>query len=279
MATPDAPASGAARATAAGVTMAAVSNAQTASYAQTVSQTWDGFAMVDGIAVAWLSTRPTATMSLPPLANPLATPLADPFDDPEWVSADDRRRRHVAGRWLLAELATELGIDGDGVGTRVVSDHCTLCGKAHGRPWLLVGESAIIGSATAPTTGHGPTSQGYRLPASISHSGGLTIAALALRGTVGIDVESLAAHREPALDGDTLQAWTRTEAILKADGRGLTVPIEDVVTSPAAAPSIGRKSRGLHNPHTATIVGSPVRYRTVDLTLPSGWVGSLASAR
>lgn len=269
MATPDAPASGAARAGAAGVTMAAVSNAQT------VPQTWDGFAMVDGIAVAWLSTRPTATVPLPPLANP----LANPFDDPEWVRADDRRRRHVAGRWLLAELATELDIDGVGVGTRVVSDRCAHCGKAHGRPWLLVGDSATIGSTTAPTTGHGPTSQGSRLPVSISHSDGLTIAALALRGTVGIDVETLAAHREPALDGDTLQAWTRTEAILKADGRGLTVPIEDVVTSPAAVPSIGRKSRGLHNPHTATIVGSPVRYRTVDLTLPSGWVGSLASAR
>jgi 4'-phosphopantetheinyl transferase len=88
---------------------------------------------------------------------------------------------------------------------------------------------------------------GRRIPLSLSHADGWAAAAAHLRRCVGIDVEParelpprfsryfLSGDEETAVDGwedpstSLLAAWTVKEAVLKATGRGLSVPPSRVV--------------------------------------------------
>lgn len=157
-------------------------------------------------------TWPGAGLS-PELVDATGTPFRVahlPLDDARRVRAlellsgaeSERQRRNpsdgfLLGRLLLQELAVEL--TGAPVAITAV---CPQCGEEHGRP----------------------TSETLWL--SVAHTDDVVVAAAA-RVPVGIDVERADAA-VPAEFGGTAAAWTRLEAVLKADGRGVVVDPADV---------------------------------------------------
>jgi 4'-phosphopantetheinyl transferase len=143
------------------------------------------------------------------------------------------RDRFLAGRMLLRALVAEqLGLAPDAVPLVAT---CPDCGGPHGRPELA----------------------GSDLRVSLTHAGGLVIAVATHGRAIGIDAEPLAeplradaTARDAAIRsvaaGEGLLHWTRVEAALKADGRGLRVKPSDVHIDDTTA--------------TASIPGSPKRY-------------------
>lgn len=127
--------------------------------------------------------------------------------------------RFVVGRVLVRILAAELtGLSASEI---TVSAVCAECGGPHGRPVVSGPGGALEG-----------------LSVSIAHCALAVVAAASWDGAVGIDVEPVvsSADRSSAIlqvagapfsdsmrPADPLQHWTRIEAALKADGRGLTV--------------------------------------------------------
>ena len=117
--------------------------------------------------------------------------------------SDRERERFLTGRMLLRELAAELtGLPLESI---TVTAACPDCGREHGQPRV---DGVFV---------------------SLSHAGGVTVAAASADAPVGIDIEPrdapperLAAIHDVA-GGDDLAHWTRVEAVLKADGRGLRV--------------------------------------------------------
>ncbi len=114
----------------------------------------------------------------------------------------------LAGRMLLRGLAAEL--TGRGLASITVTAACPDCGREHGQPRV---EGLFV---------------------SLSHAGNLAVAVASTSTPIGVDVERrdtgversgvtrLTAIRRVA-GGDDLEHWTRVEAVLKADGRGLRV--------------------------------------------------------
>jgi 4'-phosphopantetheinyl transferase len=94
-------------------------------------------------------------------------------------------------------------------------------------------------SATCPDCGgpHGaPRILGANVFVSLAHCAAIVVAVASIRGPVGVDVEARAevsTDRIAAIEALTgersLQRWTRTEAILKADGRGLRVDPAELI--------------------------------------------------
>jgi 4'-phosphopantetheinyl transferase len=160
----------------------------------------------------------------------------------------DRRRAFVLGRGLIADLVE--GLAPGEADWSVANGPCPRCGARHGRVEVT----------------------GAPLVASVSYAPGLVVAAVAPRdqaGRLGIDVESDAADSTRTRDlqrllgcsgQPVLRRWTRLEAILKADGRGLLVD-----------PASVRVSRGV-----GRIAGEPARYQVADLQGPTGYLVSLA---
>ncbi|TCL84474.1 4'-phosphopantetheinyl transferase [Rathayibacter sp. PhB179] len=124
--------------------------------------------------------------------------------------------RFVFGRVLLRMLAGELlGLPASMIR---VTARCSRCGGPHGRPWIEGAE---------------------HLSVSIAHCPGAVVVAASSAGVVGVDVEPVAGPPErgvaitriagaPFATGgfraaDPILHWTRIEAALKADGRGLDV--------------------------------------------------------
>ena len=160
----------------------------------------------------------------------------------------DRRREFVVGRSLVAALVG--GLFPDATGWSVGTGVCGRCGERHG-PVELAGVPAVAG---------------------VSYARGLVVAAVSPSETVGslaVDVELDAADTTRTRDltrllgrsrQPVLRRWTRIEAVLKADGRGLLVDPGDV------------RLQGL----TATIAGGRTRYQLADGDGPPGYVISLA---
>jgi 4'-phosphopantetheinyl transferase len=163
------------------------------------------------------------------------------------VRADDQDRLTVGAALARLVLARHLGSPAD----RIRFDRtCPTCGAQHGKPRLV--------------DHHGG------LWFSISHSGQRIAVAVVEGGLVGVDVERL----HPALDVDALvpqvlsqweQArfaglppvdrprglltyWTRKEALLKADGDGLRVPMGAITVSGPDEPPVLRRWSGRSQP-------------------------------
>jgi len=160
----------------------------------------------------------------------------------------DRRREFLIGRCLVHALVGVLFPDAAGWG--VGAGACQRCGQRHG-PVEITGVPAVAG---------------------VSYSRGLVVAAVAptrLASRLGVDVELDAVDTTRKRDLERLlgrarqpvpRRWTRIEAVLKADGRGLLV-------EPAEVRVRGR---------AASIAHSPNRYQVADVPGPEGYVISLA---
>ncbi|HEY3409091.1 MAG TPA: hypothetical protein VGK53_13040 [Propionicimonas sp.] len=194
-------------------------------------------------SLAWAATSPGPVRTRPRL-NDLT-----PRDQARAAGFGvDRRREFVVGRSLVSSLIGRLFPDASGwsIGTRA----CARCGKRHGAV-EVVGVPAVAG---------------------VSYARGIVVAAVALSpptGSVGVDVELDAADTTRTRDLERLLGrsrqpvllrWTRIEAVLKADGRGLLVEPRDV------------RVRGTH----ASIAGDTTRYELAEVAGPPGYVISLA---
>lgn len=149
---------------------------------------------------------------------------------------------------------------------------CPECAAPHGKPRVL----------TAAGDDH-------EVQLSVSHSGARVVLAVRFGAAVGVDVELI----DPAVDVEALaeqilspdewagyrraadprtallRYWTRKEAVLKATGDGLRVPMRDITVSPPDA-----------EPALLGWRGRPGRERRVAMTdLPPGpgYVASLAA--
>lgn len=123
-------------------------------------------------------------------------------------------RSFLAGRSLLRELVAAIAaVEPTDV---TIEARCPVCGGPHGRP------TVVSPAAATP------------LQLSLAHSGAVVAAAAAWENPVGVDVERADAAHAPERDDaiaavagasgdDPLEHWTRVEAVLKADGRGLRV--------------------------------------------------------
>jgi 4'-phosphopantetheinyl transferase len=118
----------------------------------------------------------------------------------------------LVGRVLLRDTAS--AVSGVPAETLTVEATCPDCGGPHGAPSI----------------------HGANVFVSLAHCASMVVAVASLRGPVGVDVEErteaspgrLAAIE--ALTGEgSLRRWTRTEAILKADGRGLRVDPAELI--------------------------------------------------
>ena len=160
-----------------------------------------------------------------------------------WARArgDDDRQR---GRTLLLSLVTE--ISGALPPDVVITAVCPDCGGSHGRPTL-----------ERPTGLH----------LSVAHCSAGTVVAVAT-APVGVDLELTAGdptrltaiEKVAGASPDPLRHWTRIEAVLKADGRGLRVDPREVRVAD----------------DTAQLSGS--RYLLFAPQLEPGWVVSVAVA-
>ena len=110
------------------------------------------------------------------------------------------------GHLLLRQLVSaETGLD---AATIDITATCPDCGGAHGRPTVVAHPGLHVSLARTP---------------------GFVVGALSARGPIGVDAELIAGSAERAaavgaLTGiQSLTHWTRVEAVLKADGRGLRV--------------------------------------------------------
>ena len=112
--------------------------------------------------------------------------------------------------------------------------------------------------------------EGFRLHVSLSHCVGATVAAASWGSAVGVDVER-EGHSPERLDAietltgqRSLRHWTRVEAVLKADGRGLRVDPDHVRVLVDGVRL------------EAWVDGSATMYRLIDLELGAGVIGSVA---
>jgi 4'-phosphopantetheinyl transferase len=190
------------------------------------------------------------------------------------------RQRSMVGAWLLrAAVAVQTG---ERPGEILVDHTCTDCGQQHGRPRL-------------PASG---------IEVSVSHAGERVAVAVTRLGEVGVDVEftPLAAHFDRELAENTLSSWelahldgsahpgadfhrlwVRKEALLKATGHGLRMPMSRIEVSPADQPPtlvswpldipvdhvrLAMLDPGpRHHAAVAVLTGEPLRVRELDADL------------
>lgn len=168
-----------------------------------------------------------------------------------------RAHRFLRGRALLFESIARWGEGVDAAGVSLHA-HCPHCGGPHGAP----------------------TIDGAPLVASLSHGRGISVAVLAdscVVAAVGIDSEpdTSSLERRAAIATLTgaapayaLRHWTRIEAVLKADGRGLRVDPESVRMSAPRHPLADA---------SAMIAGNAHVYDVFDVAALPGYLTSVAT--
>lgn len=189
------------------------------------------------------SVRCQVWWARPVVETPRLLDLLDPVERSRYTAY----RRPVDQVRFLTGRAVGKALVAEALGTdpaRVVLDStCPDCGRSHGKPRVV------------PPAGHTP---GRPLPElSISHSGDLVAVAVTDGLPVGVDVEqerdvavqdmirmtlSPAEHEvfaevpSPDRDAAFFTYWARKEALLKATGRGLSVPMTRVTVTPWTEP-------------------------------------------
>ena len=167
----------------------------------------------------WWASLPSIRPWHADLLDPAETARLERFRRP----AD--RQRSLLGAALLRLAAGQRQCRAPAALT--VDRSCPQCGAPHGRPQVA------------------------GLHVSVSHSGDLVTVAVTEAGPVGVDVEQITGIEPTELAASVLTAaeagqvadaegflrlWTRKEAVLKATGDGLAVPMTDIeVTGPREA--------------------------------------------
>ncbi|MCD0451426.1 4'-phosphopantetheinyl transferase superfamily protein [Actinocorallia sp. API 0066] len=168
-----------------------------------------------------------------------------------YLREDDKRRFTLGVILTKRELSARTGRPPAEIS---LDRTCPGCGAQHGRPLF----------------------PGWHL--SVSHSGGLVGLAVA-DVPVGLDVEERGRSLDEIADsvlageppGDLHVYWTRKEALLKATGDGLRVPMTAVRVSAASAPAALLAWRGRAD--------LPARTVLRDLDPAPGYAGALAFIR
>ena len=178
---------------------------------------------------------------------------------------DADKRRFLTGRVLAKTVAAErLGLAVDAVRFDAT---CADCGKPHGRPRVPDADLTL----------------------SISHSGELIGVAATPSVPVGLDVETASRRAEDSLieyalspvevkslEGLTAAEraaaffvyWTRKEAVMKATGKGLKIPLQSITFSGYNEPA-----RLITSADPAL---DPARTRLVDLKAADGYRAAIA---
>lgn len=168
-----------------------------------------------GIHVLWCRARPGA-------AAGEARQLLDEATR-ERIAALHRPadRDLVATAQLLLRTALSRHLDVP-VGQLTLTAWCRVCGRAgHGKPDPVRARDGAL------------------VHTSLSHAGEIAVVALTRLGPVGVDTEPVRPLSAPAPrpgPGADLVRWVRTEAVLKATGHGLSVPLEEVEVTGAVDP-------------------------------------------
>jgi 4'-phosphopantetheinyl transferase len=216
-------------------------------------------ALVPGECQVWWADRSAA--------NERLLDLLDPAESARWERFRLRPARELfAVAHALARLVVggHLGVPAADVRFDAT---CRRCGEPHGKP-------------TVP---------GIEL--SLSHSGDAVVVAVTPTQPVGVDVEQVSASAQDvsglvlsgteraaldALPDDRRRAgliryWTRKEALLKATGDGLLVPLDSVVVSgPDEDPVVLRWIDGPTSPVHLTDLAAPAGYLATLATLGGG---------
>lgn len=164
----------------------------------------------------------------------------------------DRAAGFLAGRALIRKLVVRLG----GVPEVLLDSACARCGSDH----------------AAPRT------PGFTL--SVSHAADLVVVAVAPgAGTLGVDIEQDAAAERtsdlgrlfPSSAAPDLAGWTRIEAVIKADGRGIGIDPREVLLEPE--PEVAQSGPPVWS---ASVPGNATRFQVATLRGPAGHVLSVA---
>jgi 4'-phosphopantetheinyl transferase len=168
-------------------------------------------------------------------------------------TAEDQARSAAAAALLRRVAGVTANVEPADI---QVDRDCTDCGRPHGRPRL----------------------PGLGLHASVSHAGNRVAVALTAAGPVGVDVERVRSLNLDSIGrrvlgpGETATTveefavcWTRKEAVVKATGHGITVPLRRVLVSAAAQP-----------PALRDYLGRPMPAAMTDLNPGDGYVGCVA---
>ncbi|SHJ72485.1 4'-phosphopantetheinyl transferase [Tessaracoccus bendigoensis DSM 12906] len=204
----------------------------------------------DLTAMCLVITAPVVAMSA---AGPALLDAHETARLADFVSVD-AERRFVAGACLLRLVVARL--TGQHPAAVEVDRRCLECGRNHGKTRIGDGD----------------------LQVSVSHSGDAVQVACTRSAPVGVDIQARGSRVTPAMrvllgrERDRqmtteafLITWTRIEAVVKATGEGLRVPLEAVRVSSPQDP-----------PRLESYRGEPLKCQMHAQRQLTGFVGSVA---